>query len=262
MKRLLIASLIVICCCSGGLLADTTSEIVRTVIENQTEYFASNNIRFLDLRISPRVQFEFHSETPLEIGIIAIEDRIPEFLETMNKFTGGKALYIPCSINISATAEPDPSKKPLLSMNFCTNIIASETPQTHDSIKINTTDNLYKALVILLDNTSFTPLVARKVVLPPVPSAESPIQHESKPASTGSIKYSMNKNVWLTNLRIDSDFRVQITGYALTVNSITKLCRDLEKDEIFIEMQCPNMNSVTYEKIPVFRFDLSGRISR
>jgi Tfp pilus assembly protein PilN len=83
------------------------------------------------------------------------------------------------------------------------------------------------------------------------------------------------KTVWLTNLRIDSDRRVQINGYASPEEGKTgakdtgRLTRGIQDfivqlqghphfDEVFLS----NATKTTYEKVSVWRFDISCRIKR
>jgi len=80
------------------------------------------------------------------------------------------------------------------------------------------------------------------------------------------------KTVWITNLRIDSDRRVQITGYAcaeegskdttrLTLG-IQNFIKQLQGHSYFEEVFLSNANKNTYEKVPVWRFDVTCRIKR
>jgi len=80
------------------------------------------------------------------------------------------------------------------------------------------------------------------------------------------------KTVWITNLRIDSDRRVQITGYACAENQektsvrLTKGIQDfikqLQGHSFFEDVFLTNANKNTYEKVPVWRFDITCRIKR
>ncbi|NLI79271.1 MAG: hypothetical protein GX442_22860 [Candidatus Riflebacteria bacterium] len=80
------------------------------------------------------------------------------------------------------------------------------------------------------------------------------------------------KTVWITNLRIDSDRRVQLTGYAcaeegkkdtgrLTIG-IQNFIKQLQGHSYFEEVFLSNANKNTYEKVPVWRFDVTCRIKR
>lgn len=80
--------------------------------------------------------------------------------------------------------------------------------------------------------------------------------------------------VWITNLRIDSDRRVQITGYSCNKDgeeetSDTQLTRGIQEfiqrlqnhshfEDVFLTSAAKN----TYEKMPVWRFDVTCRVRR
>ncbi len=80
------------------------------------------------------------------------------------------------------------------------------------------------------------------------------------------------KTVWITNLRIDSDRRVQLTGYSCSEKqdkpspNLTKGIQDFIKqlqghsyfEDVFLSMANKNI----YEKAPVWRFDITCRVKR
>lgn len=80
------------------------------------------------------------------------------------------------------------------------------------------------------------------------------------------------KTVWITNLRIDSDRRVQVTGYACEeegkkstgqlTRGIQNFIKQLQGHSYFEEVFLSNANKNTYEKVPVWRFDITCRIKR
>ncbi|MBF0546600.1 MAG: PilN domain-containing protein [Candidatus Riflebacteria bacterium] len=82
------------------------------------------------------------------------------------------------------------------------------------------------------------------------------------------------KTVWITNLRIDSDRRVQMTGYACSENQdetkesprltlgIQNFIKQLQENAYFEEVFLTNANKNVYEKSPVWRFDITCRIKR
>ncbi|HEY9070636.1 MAG TPA: PilN domain-containing protein [Candidatus Ozemobacteraceae bacterium] len=81
-----------------------------------------------------------------------------------------------------------------------------------------------------------------------------------------------DKTVWITNLRIDSDRRVQLTGYACSEQpgkdnnrltlGIQNFIKQLQGHAYFEEVFLSNANKNTYEKAPVWRFDITCRIKR
>ena len=79
------------------------------------------------------------------------------------------------------------------------------------------------------------------------------------------------KTVWIT-APIDSDRRVQLTGYAcsdqpdkkadrLTLG-IQNFIKELQSHSYFEEVFLSNANKNTFEKAPVWRFDITCRIKR
>lgn len=77
--------------------------------------------------------------------------------------------------------------------------------------------------------------------------------------------------VWLTSLRVDSDRRVQIAGYAcakggkdddtrLTVG-IQNFLAQLQGDQYFRDVFLSNANKGIYQKVPVWRFDITCRVA-
>jgi len=92
------------------------------------------------------------------------------------------------------------------------------------------------------------------------------------------------KTVWITNLRIDSDRRVQMTGYACAedvnkqppvtnpnaptdpkvrlTQGIQAYLQQLQGNSYFEEVFLTQANKNTYEKRPVWRFDINCKIKR
>ncbi len=80
------------------------------------------------------------------------------------------------------------------------------------------------------------------------------------------------KTVWITNLRIDSDRRVQITGYSCLpdgsgktgqlTKGIQSFIADLQRNSTFNDVFLTSATKNTYEKKPVWRFDINCRVKR
>lgn len=85
--------------------------------------------------------------------------------------------------------------------------------------------------------------------------------------------------VWITNLRIDSDRRVQISAYSCVkddpknntsknpskgklTEGIQEFIRQLLSDELFSEVFLTSASQNIYEKKPVWRFELNCRLLR
>jgi len=83
------------------------------------------------------------------------------------------------------------------------------------------------------------------------------------------------KTVWITNLRIDSDRRVQITAYSCNedgaeepktggqlTKGIQQFIQELQGHEHFEEVFLTSATKNIYEKMPVWRFEVNCRIKR
>lgn len=83
------------------------------------------------------------------------------------------------------------------------------------------------------------------------------------------------KNVWITNLRIDTDRRVQMTAYSCNddgkeepkeggrlTKGIQEFITALQKHDDFSDVFLTSATKNTYEKLPVWRFEISCRIRR
>ncbi len=83
------------------------------------------------------------------------------------------------------------------------------------------------------------------------------------------------KTVWITNMRIDSDRRVNITAYSCNedgaeepktggqlTKGIQQFIQSLQGHEHFEEVFLTNATKNIYEKMPVWRFEVNCRIKR
>lgn len=84
------------------------------------------------------------------------------------------------------------------------------------------------------------------------------------------------KTVWITNFRVDSDRRVQITAYSCNEDGkeepkeggarLTKGIQDfidaLQKHEHFSEVFLTSATKNVYEKMPVWRFEINCRLAK
>lgn len=84
------------------------------------------------------------------------------------------------------------------------------------------------------------------------------------------------KTVWITNFRVDSDRRVQITAYSCAEESkngnkdneakltlgIQKFVNTLMQNPLFSEIFLTSATKNIYEKMPVWRFEINCRLAR
>jgi hypothetical protein len=206
-----------------------TAEALRSTIDSHLAWFEENSLRFMDIRISPMILAENHYEIPVEMSLLLTEDQIPTFLHGLKLASKGKLNALPMALNISVSAETAPGGHPLLSLTAL--------------LKLNNIDNLkpdplfFKVFEALAKATTFSPQIVR---------------------DQGIVKD--HKSVWIANLRIDSDRRVQMTGYALKPQQVNQISRDLEGSGYFTDLWLSSMTRNVYEKQPVIRFDLTGRV--
>jgi|GEM_PF-1968714 len=217
--------------------AGTPLALTRLMLDLHLSYFERNAIRYMDVRISPMIRAEDHFEVPVEIGFMLTEDQIPSCLRGFEESSGGKMTSTPRSINVSVSAETLPVGKPLLSIMLFTSF--------HSNAGASYDNSLQKTFEAFSKVTTFSPQIKKASLMPQNKKDEKDI--------------TVSSDTWITNLRIDSDKRIQMTGYATDARLVNQLCRDLERTGAFSELWLSSMTRNIYEKQPVMRFDLFGK---
>ncbi|NLF95265.1 MAG: PilN domain-containing protein [Candidatus Riflebacteria bacterium] len=217
--------------------ADTPQELTRLMLDLHLSYFERNALRLMDMRVSPMIVTESHFEVPVEMGFMLTEDRILTALAAFEESSGGKMIASPRAITVSVSAESMPDGKPLLSMTVLVTL--------HNNVKTGYDSSLKLAFEAFAKVTTFSPQIGK--------NAEAAGQ-KTDTASDGN-------GTWVTNLRIDSDRRLQLTGYAIEPRMVNQFCRDFEKTGVFSEMTLSSMNRNMYNKQPVMRFDVTGKVA-
>ncbi len=216
--------------------ADTPLALTRLMIDLHLSYFERNAVKLMDLRVSPLIVTETHFEAPIEMGFMLTEKQIPVAFAAFEESSGGKMIASPRAVTVSVSAETMPDGTPLLSMTILVTL--------HNNVKAGYDSSLKNAFEAFSKTTTFSPQTSLKI--------------EAAPEAKG--KANTGKGVWITNLRIDSDRRLQLTGYALETLLVNQLCREFERTGVYSEMWLSNMNRNIYQKQPVMRFDLTGRV--
>jgi hypothetical protein len=217
---------------------DTPLALTRLMLDMHLSYFERSAIRFMDVRISPLIVGENHFEVPLEMSFMLTEDQIPLTLRGFEESSGGKMTATPRAVNISVSAETAADGKPFLSMTVMS-IFTSNVKSGYDK-------SLQKAFTAFSKTTTFSPQLHKAL----------PVGQSKKREATANV----NNGTWITNMRVDSDNRMQLTGYAIESRLVNQLCRELEKTGSFSELWLHSMTRNVYEKQPVMRFDISGKI--
>ena len=193
-------------------------------------------VRYQDLRLSPIIRAEHCSEVPVEVGVTAAEHHIVPLLEKIGEFDTKTSRFQTGAIAISVTAEMLPEGGPMLSLTMNHRLLIWLENQPPGNMGVGA--DLPAFFGKLLSLTTFAPQVDAK--------------------SRSAV--AKGKKVWLTNLRVDSDRRAQLTGYALDGPAITEFCAEMEKQGVATCVFLSNANRNTYHKVPVWRFDVSARL--
>lgn len=217
------------------------------VINYLGDIHTSQFVKFQDMRISPIIRCENWTETPWEIGINTPENSIVPNLEKVAKFSNAGDMLICQAINVSVSAETyKETKEPVLSVSLIGKLYSGALP-AHDLLK-KQNDRLSNIFRVLLKETTFTPQVQRKIAKPQSMDGKTPGEE---------IRETMSGKHWLTNIRVDSDARVQVTGYGLELKAITQLAENLENSDQVVDVFINNLTKNAYEKTPVWRFEMN-----
>ncbi len=205
---------------------------LKSTLEFENEALSQPDMKLQDVRISPLIRYERWYEIPIEIGFHTAEDGIVSFMKKAHAYSLANATLGHKAITISQTAETLPNGKQLLSVIVSQALVVGQAPLNRHS------ENLVKGLDQILRQTTFEPRVRR-----------------------GGGEVAKSAPHWITNLRIDSDLRFQITGYGLSLSAVTELAEKLFDSTIFIDVNLNSATRVVFEKQPIWRFDLVARVS-
>ncbi len=208
---------------------------VSSAIACFNDAFSIDNVRFQSLRISPVIKTEKWLEIPFETAISAPADQILKALRKIDSYDEDGDKIVNLAANVSVSAETQKDGAPILTITLLSKLYTGSFPE--DSKLVNRGKKLIQVFDAVLKNTCFTPQIKRGI---------------------GKAEKTAENN-WLTNLRIDSDQRVQMTGYAFDLNSISGLGEALYKSENLKDVSINNATKNVYEKVPVWRFDMTGR---
>lgn len=201
-------------------------------------------LKYNDVRVSPMVMAEQWYEFPFELGWLGTQDTLIPIYEKMLAYSFADTRLAHNSLAISVSAEMRDGQ-PVLSVSSQEKLICYRN--TENEQKGNTTEmwkfvskrnqQITRAIRSLLKLATFTPQVSKKI----------------NGSEIGKEK------IWLTNLRLDYDNRLQITGYGFDPKQITQLGNELFKSGSFVEVFILSMTKNVYEKVPVWRFDIVAK---
>ena len=214
-------------------------ERIRAFLDRTNDLMASLDLKFQDTRVSPIIRSDEWIEVPMEFGCMGTEDQLLPVLEKLSGYSFADSRCSLKALCISVSAENAPSGHPLLTVNLQCALVAGKGIATADwPLAFNR--RLTRAMDALLRLTTFRPQIRKRV-------------------QGGGLE---GGPTWVTNLRVDGDGRVQITGYGagLDAKVVTALGSALLKSGAFLEVFLSNMSRNVYEKHPVWRFDLTGKL--
>lgn len=219
------------------------SQRVNLMLDSLYDACEATEVRFFDTRVAPVIRSELCYEVPIEIGVSCTEEKLVPFLQKIQRFSFDEMKFWMKSLSVSCSAEKAASGKPLLTVTLFSAVIFG-VQRPDEAVKTGN-EALIAGLNGLFKHTGFTPQVAKRGEAFPLPE-----------------KNREGAGTWLTNLRIDGEFRAQLTGYSIDFKLVTRLGNDLAKAGNFSETFITSMNKNVYEKVSVFRFDLCGRVGK
>lgn len=237
-KMMLGIALVTMVACSGafaveGPVGDTgpaAFKKVKAALDFLDDTLTVQGVKFQDLRISPTVRWEKGFEIPIESGFMALQDGVVPVLKKIQDYAFADTRLVNRAITMSVSAERTESGV-LLTVTLNHALVCGE-PAGRPHVDL-WNERMVKVFSSLLQASTCEPRI----------KGGQPVA-EGGPAT------------WLTNVRLDSDGRLQVTGYALSFKAATALVEALYKTGNFPEAYLCNLNRNTYEKVPVWRFDL------
>ncbi len=223
---------------------------LRACLDFVADVMTASNVKYNEARVSPIVMSEEWYEFPMELGWLGVQSDLAPVCEKLLSYSFGGTKLAQSALNISCSADSTEDGEPFLFVTSQKKLIclAGDSKSNKEnnaqlwSSVFKQNQRTVKAIRGLLLATTFTPQVRKRIE-----------------KNTG--EKPGNKKTWLTNLRIDGDNRIQITGYGLDAKEVTKLGEELFKTGHFTEVFLTSMNKNVYEKVPVWRFDITAKVN-
>lgn len=223
---------------------------LRMLLDSVADVMAGLDLKYHDARISPIVMSEQWYEFPIELGWMGTQNTLVPLLEKLLGYSFGESRLAHGAIVVSCSAESGEDGQPFLTITGMEKLMcfhgADKSPKG-DPAELWATiakrnQRVIRAIDSLLKITTFIPQVSKKL-------------------KGGAVVGGGAGKTWITNMRIDQDDRLQITGYGLEPKLVTQLGEELLKTGSFVEVYLTNMNKNVFEKVPVWRFDISARLN-
>ncbi len=187
-----------------------------------------------DVRVSPVIRADKWFEYPIEIGVKGREAALPRFLDRLKMFglRGGR----------------------LEVGNFVLSSLGSEDPKIDDVLSANVTLRALffdaRTPIDFCDSAAALAAAMRRLAKHAT-FGDGPIA----PGQAGR-----EPRIKLSNLSVDADGRVQMTGFGLHPVDVTRFGRDLLGSGGFKEVFLLNMNRTQFNGVGCWRFDLVARL--
>ncbi|MFZ2956389.1 MAG: PilN domain-containing protein [Candidatus Ozemobacteraceae bacterium] len=221
---------------SGNFTGAAYYQRLHTVLDFIADAMEGLELKFNDARVSPIVQSEEWYEFPIEIGFLSGESKLVPALKKLLGFSFADSRLVHGAISISVCAPTSDDGQAMLAVNHNQKLMCG--PVAEFPVVRERNSRIIRVFTNLLSLTTFTPQVEKKI-------------------QGGGL--GMGKT-WITNVRLDQDDRIQLTGYTVDFKKLTKLGDDLLKSGSFVEVFISNMSKNIFEKVPVWRFDMTARI--
>lgn len=220
---------------------------IRMLLNFVADTMTGLELNFQNARVSPMIRTEHWYECPMELSWMGTQDTLVPLLEKLLAYSFADSRLSHGAINVSCSAETRNDGQVILSITSLEKLICFDgaekswesDPKEFWASVSKRNQQIIRAFQSLLKTTTFNPLISKKIL-------------------GGGIAQG---KTWITNLRIDSDNRLNITGYALDIKQVTQFGEDLLKTGSFVEVYLHSMNKNVYEKTPVWRFDFTAKVN-
>ncbi|MBU1109767.1 MAG: PilN domain-containing protein [Candidatus Riflebacteria bacterium] len=222
---------------------------LRMCLDFVADLMAKLDLKYNEARVSPMVMAEHWYEFPIELGWLGTQDTVVPLFERLLAYSFAESRLANWAIAISCSAETSDDGQPFLSISAQEKLVClggaerdwKGSPAEMWASIFKRNQKIVRAIKSMLELTTFTPQVCKKI---------------QGGVVVGQIG---QRKTWITNLRLDSDDRIQLTGYSLDPKQVTLFGEELLRSGSFVEVYLSSMTKNVYEKVPVWRFDITAR---
>jgi hypothetical protein len=189
--------------------------------------------RVLDFKVSDPLNVEDGQEFPVELGFSFCEpERLPDLIDQLESFKNPDMALRASAVTVSVSAESRPDDGKVIVV--CTMIFRLIKSAKAGKFPLNQGREM---LTGIFETAHFEPGIQKRAKVDGV-------------------------NIWLTNLRMDSDNRIQFTGYASSNQQLISSFKSMIEEKKVPGAGFWTMNANTYSSLPVWRFDATASGSK